>query len=221
MNDFRRRLVQRCHAADGGIHPGLLCRIFLYRGGNHARAQRLGEQQAVTGLRSGIAEDVARINQAGDGVSKLHLLVAHAVAADHRAPGFHHLGKAARQNLLEDFQTSLRRKADMRQRRDGPPAHGIDIAQRIGGRDLPENIGIIHHGREEIHGLHQGHIRADLINSGVVGVIETYQDIRICLLRQLFQYRIENRRTQLGGASSGFDSCGQANGGGVRHGKTL
>ncbi len=60
----------------------------------------------------------------------------------------------------------------MSQRGDGTSAHGIDVAQRIGGGDLAEGVGIVHHGSEEVHGLDQREVGSDFVDAGVVGVIE-------------------------------------------------
>ena len=139
-DDFCCGLVQRGHGADGGVDPELFRGAFLDRRRDHAGAQRFGEQQPVAGLGARIAEHFGRIDEAGNGIAEFGLLVADAVAADHGAAGFHHLGKAARQDLLEYGQIALGRKAHVGQRRDGPSAHGVDIAQRVGGGDLAEGV---------------------------------------------------------------------------------
>jgi hypothetical protein len=51
-------------------------------------------------------------------------------------------------------------------------AHGIDIGDGIGSGDLAEDIGIIHHRREEIDRLNQRNIIADLIDTGIVGRVK-------------------------------------------------
>jgi hypothetical protein len=60
-------------------------------------------------------------------------------------------------------------------------AHGVDIAERVGGGDLAEDVRVVHDRREEIHGLDEGLVGRDLIHSGVVGVIEADQDIGVML----------------------------------------
>ena len=80
------------------------------------------------------------MDHAGDGVAKLDFRIAHAVAADHGASGFHHLGKAAGKNLLQNFEIAFLGKADHGQRGKRLSAHGVNIAQGIGGRDLAEGV---------------------------------------------------------------------------------
>ena len=60
-------------------------------------------------------------------------------------------------------------------------AHGIHVAQRICRRNLPEKKGIIHNGREEVRGLHQGRIFIDDIYAGVVALIIAHDEPRVCV----------------------------------------
>ena len=53
--------------------------------------------------------------------------------------------------------------------------------------------------------------RGDLVDAGVVGVIEADQHVGVVLPRQLSQHCVQHRRTQLGGAAAGFDGLGEAN----------
>src|ERR1039458_9383591 len=66
-----RCFIQRCHRLYRGVDPLLLGYAFLDRRRNYSRAQRLGEQQAVAGLRTLIGKDALRINHPGDRVSEL------------------------------------------------------------------------------------------------------------------------------------------------------
>ncbi len=109
----------------------------------------------------------------------------------------------------------------MSQRGDRPSAHGVDVAQGVGGGDLAESVGIVHDGREEVDRLDQRHVGSELVNAGVVGVIETYKNIGIVLARQLAEHLVENRRAQFGSAATGFDRLGQPNALHVRHGDIL
>ena len=105
----------------------------------------------------------------------------------------------------------------MGQCRDRPSSHGVDIAECIGGCDLAEGVGVIHHGSKKIHGLHQRGIGRNLVDPGIVGVVKTDQNIRVGLFWQLGKNLIENRRTQLGSAASGFDGSGKPEGFGFGH----
>ena len=82
------------------------------------------------------------------------------MAAQNRAAGLVHLLRAALQNLFQVARIALARIGEDRERRDWPPAHRIDIAQRIGGGDRAEGVRVIDNRREEVDGLHQGELRA-------------------------------------------------------------
>ena len=66
-----------------------------------------------------------------------------------------------------------------RKRGDRLAAHGIDIAQRVGGGDGAKGVRIVDNGREEIDGLHQSELRRQLVHAGIVGGVKPYQHILI------------------------------------------
>ena len=117
----------------------------------------------------------------GDRISELDLRVADAMPANHRALGLHHFGKAAGQNLFQDRDVSLIRKANNRQRAERLAAHGIHVAERVDGRDLAKGKGIIHNRSKEIDSLHQCLLGGDSIHSGVVGFVKANQHVLIML----------------------------------------
>src|SRR6202035_2656208 len=112
------------------------------------------------------------MDESSDRVPELSFIVANAVAADHGASGLDHLREAAGEDALQNFKISLVGEADQRERGQRAAAHGIDIAEGVGGGDLAESVRVVDDGSEEIDGLHQRLIRRDLIYSGVVGVVE-------------------------------------------------
>src|SRR6185369_2221434 len=59
----------------------------------------------------------------------------------------------------------------------GPPAHRIDIRDRIGRGDAPEVIRIVHDRHEEIGGGDQRLLVVEPVNSGVVGGFDTDQQL--------------------------------------------
>ena len=95
---------------------GWFRRLLLDRRGDYARPQRFGENQAITRFRAAIGEHSGGIDQAGDGVSKLHLFVANAVPANHGATGLDHFGKSAGKNAFQNCQIGLFRKTYQRER---------------------------------------------------------------------------------------------------------
>ena len=167
-----RGLVQRCHRLHGRVDPLLLGDAFLDRRRNYARAQRLGEQQPVAGLRALIGQHALGMNHSRDRISEFRFFIADAVAADHGASGLDHLRQAAGQNALQNVEIGFIGKADEGQRSQWLSPHGINIAECVGSGDLAEGVGIVHDGREKIHRLHERRLGREQIHAGVVGVIE-------------------------------------------------
>src|ERR1700693_4543544 len=93
------------------------------------------------------------MNQASDRISELNIVVANGVSADDGALRFIHLVQAATNDLLENRGVAFFRKAHNRERGNWPSAHGIDIAERIGGGYLAKGKRIVDDWREKIHGL--------------------------------------------------------------------
>jgi hypothetical protein len=79
-----------------------------------------------------------------------------AVAADqHRAGGFQHLAAALHhmeQVVLDDRRARRRHRGD-RQGGLGDAAHRVDVAERMGRGDAPEQIGVVDQRAEEIDRL--------------------------------------------------------------------
>ena len=82
---------------------------------------------------------------------------------------------------LQDLDVAV-----LRESRPGPApkwaaAHGVDIAQRVGGRNLAEDVGVVDDGRKEIDRLDERQLGRELIHAGVVGCIEADQHVGIML----------------------------------------
>ena len=75
-----------------------------------------------------------------------------------------------------DGQARLRKPHDG-QSEQRSRAHGVDVAERVGRRDLPEDERIIHDRREEIDRLDQRGAAVKQVDSGVVGCLVANQDI--------------------------------------------
>ena len=120
--------------------------------------------------------------------------------------------------MFQNFEIAAGREADLSQCGDGASAHGVDVAQGVGGGDLAECVGIVDDGREEVDGLHQREVGSDFVNAGVVGVIEANQNVGIVLPGQLSQDFVEDGGAQFGGTATGFDGLGEADAFDVRHG---
>ncbi len=112
-------------------------------------------------------------------------------------------------------------KADEVERGQRFAAHGIDIAQGIGGRDGAEIVGPIDDGREKIGRQHKGQIVVELIDGGIVGGSAADQHVGIGDDRQLAEQGQQVARRLLGGAAGTFGKLRQANRLGGCHGAFL
>src|SRR5690242_2578411 len=103
------------------------------------------------------------------------------MTADHDTSGFHHFGKATGKDLLQDIEIAFSGKAYDGQRGQGASAHGVNVAQGVGGRDLAESEWVVDDGSEEIHGLDQRLRGGNFVHSGVVGCAKANQNVRVML----------------------------------------
>ena len=101
--------------------------------------------------------------------------------ADDRAIGLNHFAQAAGENALQDCGVGVIGKADHGERRKRPAAHGIDIAERIGGRNLAEGVWIIDNRGKKVDRVDERQLGRELIHAGVVGFVEANQHVRIIL----------------------------------------
>ena len=110
------------------------------------------------------------------------------MAADERAFGFLHFRCAAAQDGVDDFgRHDIRWHAEQVHRRERTAPHRIDIRQRVGGGDLPIDERGVHDGREKVHRLHEGAIRVDAIDPGVIGSGRADEQVGITHLGKLTQ----------------------------------
>ena len=148
-------------------------------------------------MRADISPNSFRMDHARDRVAELNIVIANRMAADDAAFRFRHLRKAAANNLLQDFRITLVRKPHNRKRGNRLAAHGVNIAQRIRCRDLPESVRIIHDRREKIDGLNHRHLMAQQIHPRIVVGVKTNEHVRISWPRQAAQNGIQQPWTQL------------------------
>ena len=84
---------------------------------------------------------------------------------------------AARQNLTGNLNAQTARNAQQVHSMARPPAHGVDVRQRVGCGDLAEQIGIVDHRREEVDGLHEAQVFAKTKDTRIVGGIEPHEQV--------------------------------------------
>ena len=128
-----------------------------------------------------LARICLRMNGSGHRVAELDLFIANAVPADDGAVGLDHLRQSAGQHLLQHLEVAAVGEADQRQRADRPSAHGVNVAQRVGGGDLSEDVRVVNDGGEEVDRLDERQLRRELIHAGVVGCVEADEHVGIVL----------------------------------------
>ena len=159
--------------------------------------------------RAGVGPDPVGMHDAGHRVAELHLVIAHGVAAEDGAARLNHRLGAAPEDLFQIPEVALGRVGQDGERGERARAHGVDIGQGVGGGDAAKCERVIDNGREEIHGLHEGALRAQPVDACVVAGVETDQHVRIRKARDARQNRVQNLWTQLGRSTRGLDMSGK------------
>jgi hypothetical protein len=151
-----RVLVEQRHGRDGGRYRAGRGGVALERGGDHAGADRLGQDEPVAGRGPVQPHQRGRVGQAGHGQAVLGHRVVDGVPAGHEASGPRRHLRAAAQHLAEDrdVQPAARPggQVDGEQR---PAAHRVHVGQRVGGRDPAPVPRVVHDRGEEVRGQHQ------------------------------------------------------------------
>ena len=125
---------------------------------------------------------------------------------------------AAGEDLPDDAVGQLAdRHADDGQREQRPPAHGIDVGQRIGGGDAAELVGVVDDGHEEVGGRHDRLFVVQPVDGGVVAVLDADQQVGIgrCQVRRergIGQDVAQHRRRDLAAAAAAVGKLGQPDG---------
>ena len=197
--DLSRRFIQGRH--------GLDCPCQMLRGSfphpiggtDEPHAQCFGQDELVSGPPGVIGIEVVRIYQARDREAVLDSRVCNGMPSCKDPARFGDFFRTAAQDLSQNVQIHTLWETDKVQRRLHFAAHRIDITEGIGRRDLAKRIGVLHHGREEIHRLHQCQIFCDLIHCRIIPTIIADQQIRVFLAPgKLFQNMAQHSGTQLG-----------------------
>jgi hypothetical protein len=125
------------------------------------------------------------------------------VTAGERAVGLGDLIRSAAKNLVDDIQRNLigGHCHDIH-RGNGLPAHGVNVREGVGRCDLPEEIRVIHDGREKIESLNQREVIINPIHGGIVGACRTDEEIGIRDVVKATQDLREFGLAELRGSSS-------------------
>ena len=181
----------------------------LYGGGKYTRAQGLGEQQLVAGLKAIVSGHVRGVDDARNSQPVFEFVVLHRMPARQNRPGFVHGIKAAAQDIFQYalwvvFCQRLRKKGHVH----GAPrlaAHSVHIRKRVGCRYAAKGKGIVDDRRKNIHGLHQGAAGGNGKHNGVFVPGATSQNpglkVRARIRRQTAQKSLQGPWSQLGSST--------------------
>ena len=196
-----RRLVERGHAGIHALEHVRRTQVGLGRRGQDARAERLGQQQHVPGLRARVGEHLVRMHKAGHTQAVLGLLVQNAVPArDDRARLIYLVIPAAQDGPHRAVGHAFGH-AQQVERGFGLAAHGVNVRKGVGRRDLAEQIGVVRDGREKVHGLHDGQLVRHAVDRRVVARVEPHEQVGVAAHGQPVQQLREHARADLGPAA--------------------
>ena len=150
------------------------------------------------------------VNAAGDREAELDLAVADAVAADDDAAGRAAGVGTATQDLDQQVHRELLiGEADEVQRGERLGAHGVDVAERVGGGDATEGERVIDQRREEIRGLHERKLVRKPEHTRIVAGIGPDQQVRVRHGLELAQHLRQAVLRQLAGSAGTGRVIGQ------------
>ena len=201
--DRRRRgaRVQRHHHLDRPRQKRVPGAAPLARRRDRPHAERLREHQRVAGAAARVRDHPRRIDDTRHREAVLRLRVVDRVPAHHRRAGRLDDLQPSPEHLLEHAVTQpLERKRDDVHRCQGRPAHRIDVRERVGGRDPPEVVRVVHDRCEEVDRLDEREVFAHLEHRGVIPAGRADEHARILGRREVAHDRQQQRRGQLAAA---------------------
>ncbi len=120
------------------------------------------------------------MDKTGDRQAVFQFFTLHAVPPDQHDIGLFQLIQTALNDLSQYGNIHLLKgKANQIHGRFRNSAHGIDIAQGIGSRNLAECIRVIDYRCKKIYRLDDGLIVGNLINAGIVRTVHTHNHMVI------------------------------------------
>ena len=149
------------------------------------------------------------MDQPGYRQAIFQFLVFDAVSPYQGNPCLRHLVQPSFQNPAQDGKLHvLDREGHQVHGCNGPPPHGIHVAQGVRRCDLSKPVGIVHNGGKKINRLDKGYLIRDLIDPRIIQIVQTNKDVFILWKRQTTQCLLQVPRRQLGGSPrSGHGFC--------------
>src|SRR5450432_1696877 len=121
------------------------------RGGDHAHAKRLGQDQDIPGLRTPFGHDLVWRNDTSYRQTEFWLIVLNCVSPNNGSARRHYPIRTAAQNFREDRRIKVFGKGSQIEGEQHVAAHGVNVTHGIGSRNGTEGIRVIYHRWEEIH----------------------------------------------------------------------
>ena len=161
--------VQRGHRGHGGRHHVGRRGAELDRGGDHAGADGLGQDELVAGRGPVQAQQPGRVGQAHHGQAVLgHLVVDGVAARDHAAGLGGHVGPAAQHLAQQRDVEPVGGPGGQVESEQRAAAHGVHVGQRVGGGDPAPVVRVVDDRGEEVGGQDQGPVAVQGQHRGVV-----------------------------------------------------
>jgi len=125
----------------------------------------------ISGSGASVGPYLTRIDKPGDRQAKLQGVIVDRMASNEIGTSFGNLVAGALQNIDDDlFGQSRQRKCQNTHGCHRSAAHGINIAERIGGSDFTEKLRGIDDWREEIQRLYQSSFFIDPVDGSIVEI---------------------------------------------------
>ena len=141
--------------------------------------KRLCQNQVISRSGAAVCQNPVRMHKSGHGQAVKRLRSVDRMSAGNDRSRLIGFLITATKNLLYGMGVHLLRNAHQIKRQLRLPSHGIDVAQRIGCRNLAVHKRIIHDRRKKVRRLHQGQLIVQPVDAGVVALVKTHDQVRI------------------------------------------
>ena len=218
--ELDRTLVERDHGVGRNLEVFFPEHTALVTGRDDPGSERLREHERIALVGAPIGKKTVEFHEPRDRKAELGLVVVDRVAARDDDAGLAALIGASGENLTGDLEPQAIGKAEEVQREDGLAAHRPDVGERVRGRHLAKEIRVVDHRREEVRRSHEPAPVAQVVDVGVVGLVEAHEELLVLEARQVGEHLREVTRGELGRATGGLHELGQLDAGHV-HGDSI
>jgi len=211
--DAGQLLPEPVELGGGGDHcpvTGIVELALFQRRAAHADAERLGQDEQVARLCTGVAQHAAGMDEAERHQPVDRFGAVDGVPAGDRDAGFGADGGAARDDRLHALHSDPAQwHAEDRQREDRRAAHGVNVRERVGGGDATELERIVDDRREEVGRGDQGLLVVQPPDRRVIPSLEPDQEVgEGAGLRHAGQDLLQHGGRQLAAAAAAMGQLG-------------